>query len=1037
MRNLLGINPVGFRFPGGKPGFDPSHPAAGQTLLSSALAGRNGVVNLVTGAKGVIQGSPAVTRSIRGDIGPAEFYSNTGDSLQAHTWASQSTVAYTAITMAAVFFSTGASGGLISTSGSISVGYRFIISTGTINIGLAANQTALFSGLATNVPYFVAASCINTSGNSITVNAVLVNLATGQTQTFTTVAASGGPSSAGDGTFVVGAYSNAGGALTGHVACAMISSQFNTLGTLRIWAKNPWAFWYPVPQGMLAALDPEFSFAPVAGTTLTIPGVGMTASAGPLGSYVPGVGMTASPGVIKAPIAPTFSGVGGTPSAGSFLGAIQSALASAGATFTGGTITTPSTITLVQTTNSNINFSSPTFSASFGNGIAAGSFIVVAGMFDNTATSVSVTTDLGDSATDSGQGLVNNATVGVRSFVKAFLSPTVGAKTITIIPNVNVAVGDLFIWEFSGISNPIFDKVKTGSDSTTSPTTPSTGTLSAANEAAIAYGVSTLSMTGNGPGWALDGITSITESVGEHQITSSTTAIAGTATQSGGATCQMWVATFTAGPNIINTHGLTSAAGVWLPTVSEGFPGAGSTSIAQAFGFPLRTVNVVSGAGLIVPRDVQSLTGVGVTQSAGPLQTPGNAQVTGASATLIAGLLNPKDTIALTGSGVTAASGSLGGQPFPLPGNNITSGVGSFSKAVIVGNIPGIGLVVTTAGTDTTEIVLASLTTGMAISAGVLLRTIPLLGVGVTASAGQITFTNLAGLGLVASSGSFTNAIGDKAIPGINLVTSAGNLIDAIALALSGAGGVASAGLLGLAPPLVGAGVASLAGLFGVSGVGSFTLPSAGATGSAGLFGLAPALAGAGATASSGLFANVVAVPLSGASVVATPGSFTITTNSGVSITLVGAGAIGSAAAFLGRAIIEPFAGAGVTSNAGSLLVGRSGSASIPGISILAGAGKLAFPIFSAGATALAAPLPIWSINPTLASANMFASAGSIPTSAGSFTFAIPGAFMGINAGIILVTTTRIFPIERFALVSVEQRTSIVPVDRRPILVLR
>src|SRR5258706_4465920 len=180
-----------------------------------------------------------------------------------------------------------------------------------------------------------------------------------------------------------------------------------------------------------------------------------------------------------------------------------------------------------------------------GGSTAAGSMIAVAGSFDSVATGVTLTCQgaAGGTVTDSGQGLILDATGGWRSFVKAFFAPAAGVTTVTAaytVVTTNPTFGDIFIWEIAGITSPVFDKVATAPGTTVSPAdSGATGTLSASAEGAIGFGVSsTIAYTAAGAGWTSDGIATGTSSLGEHQILSSNASIHGTGVF--GAGSQFW-----------------------------------------------------------------------------------------------------------------------------------------------------------------------------------------------------------------------------------------------------------------------------------------------------------------------------------------------------------------------------------------------------------------------------------------------------------------------------------------------------------------
>src|SRR6266576_2238804 len=157
----------------------------------------------------------------------------------------------------------------------------------------------------------------------------------------------------------------------------------------------------------------------------------------------------------------------------------------------------------VQINKGDFTTSHASFSVSLSSGVTAGNFVVVAGSFSNSATSV-VVSDGGDTVTDSGKGTVNNAGAAHKTFVVAFFAPTAGTTTFTATYSggTSPTFGDLFVWEISGLSSPVFDKVAEAAGTGASYDSGSTGTLSSATEAAIAY----LATTGNagataGSGW--------------------------------------------------------------------------------------------------------------------------------------------------------------------------------------------------------------------------------------------------------------------------------------------------------------------------------------------------------------------------------------------------------------------------------------------------------------------------------------------------------------------------------------------------------
>jgi hypothetical protein len=207
----------------------------------------------------------------------------------------------------------------------------------------------------------------------------------------------------------------------------------------------------------------------------------------------------------------------------------------------------------IQINKKDFTSSSASLAVSFSSGTTAGSIILVVGAFDLNTTSVTLSG--GGTVTDSGKGIVTTtAGTGCKSFIKAFFSPTAGTTTITATySGTNPTFGDLYIYEIGGLTNATFDKVVQASGNSATPSSGSTGTLSSATEAAIAYGCTGANFTTAGSGWSTgqgstvgtnggDGLSTI-GSIGEHQVISATTAISGTATGSGSISFDMWCAT--------------------------------------------------------------------------------------------------------------------------------------------------------------------------------------------------------------------------------------------------------------------------------------------------------------------------------------------------------------------------------------------------------------------------------------------------------------------------------------------------------------
>lgn len=195
---------------------------------------------------------------------------------------------------------------------------------------------------------------------------------------------------------------------------------------------------------------------------------------------------------------------------------------------------------LIQFKLASATVSSPTFAASLPAGIKAGSIMLVAGSF-NIATGVTVTNDKSDAVTDSGLNLVSSAGGTKLSFVKAFLTPTVGAQSVTLtFAGGSPTSLDLFIYELANYNT--FDKKPTASGTGTAADSGSTGTLTAADEFALGFGVCSTSYNAAGTGWVY-GCASAAGGISEHRFVNATTALNATAGMAASYSWTMWAVT--------------------------------------------------------------------------------------------------------------------------------------------------------------------------------------------------------------------------------------------------------------------------------------------------------------------------------------------------------------------------------------------------------------------------------------------------------------------------------------------------------------
>lgn len=256
-----------------------------------------------------------------------------------------------------------------------------------------------------------------------------------------------------------------------------------------------------------------------------------------------------------------------------------------------------------------------------------------------------------------------------------------------------------------------------------------------------------------------------------------------------------------------------------------------------------------------------SLTGAGITASAGSFADTGAQGIAGTGVTAAAGTLADAVTEFLAGAGTIASGGNFADAVLQaLSGAGATASGGNFvdvaTKALLGA---GVTVAAGTIGDAVTEL---------------------LTGAGVTASAGNLADAGAQGIigaGVTAAAGTISTSTGNSqniTLTGAGITASAGNLADAVTQGIAGAGTAANAGTIapGRVAALSGAGVASVAGMLGDSAL--ITLPGAGVIAGAGTFGAVTGLAGAAAAASAGVFLDAFAVPLSGTGAVSAAGNF-------------------------------------------------------------------------------------------------------------------------------------------------------------------
>lgn len=245
----------GLIYPGGNPGFDPSHVAsagmaAGHAL--SAIACANGLmVNLLNGAPGINGNSGTATGIIDSFMGPSTVFGFPGVAREINFVAPN--VSDSLETIASIF----------SWSGQASQVTIFNAGNGgSQNVALYLTAAGLLSAYSTgahsstlsvvaNVPYFAAASFKNGQAGPV----VLKRLDTGAI--FTDTIADIGPMSANSGGKYLVGNDGFGNQFYGKIVAVMYAPTFMVLPDLVKWADDPWAFWYPRSLDVLDFVRPQ------------------------------------------------------------------------------------------------------------------------------------------------------------------------------------------------------------------------------------------------------------------------------------------------------------------------------------------------------------------------------------------------------------------------------------------------------------------------------------------------------------------------------------------------------------------------------------------------------------------------------------------------------------------------------------------------------------------------------------------------------------------------------------------------------------
>lgn len=255
-------NPLAY--PAGyKPGFDPSHPCAAKTVLSTVHTGAN-QVNLLNGAVGTITGSLAT--NIDGRLGPSMDLATS--STNYINFSGFGTAAVGACTMAFIL------------KFSSAVGYNYILGYG-VNPGVHcffddkfhagfgfvvdANSTLTYE---VGVPYFVAFSWVAGSP----VEFYVKNLQTGVLKTISASSAvSQTPTS---GNIYLGTSEWDHQVTKNFLAATMISRSYTPPSAMHQWCDDPWPFWYPNPGDNWIAAQAASGLFKITGNPRSLAGFG-------------------------------------------------------------------------------------------------------------------------------------------------------------------------------------------------------------------------------------------------------------------------------------------------------------------------------------------------------------------------------------------------------------------------------------------------------------------------------------------------------------------------------------------------------------------------------------------------------------------------------------------------------------------------------------------------------------------------------------------------------------------------------------------
>jgi hypothetical protein len=275
MSSLLMRRANRLAFPGGKPGFDPSHPAASSAAFSYVAQGGT-FVSLLTGKSLTVTNvGDTIVPNITGPLGPGvnfptaagTSYCSNGAGVASNNPANPPLMTWAAIATTGPSFSGTQAIACNSADGAAFYGSILRLDGGPALalIFPGSMDTASTLAPAANTPYFFAVSY---DGNNV--NFLMLNISTGKLLTQVVSAGAHSPNAfVGNPMFAIGNYVSNGTANSfssewgGTIGAVALMARAMPMQELMQWAADPWAFWYPrkFDLGMMGRVIPPGAIA--------------------------------------------------------------------------------------------------------------------------------------------------------------------------------------------------------------------------------------------------------------------------------------------------------------------------------------------------------------------------------------------------------------------------------------------------------------------------------------------------------------------------------------------------------------------------------------------------------------------------------------------------------------------------------------------------------------------------------------------------------------------------------------------------------